>query len=564
MRLFRPLTAVVASSALAATAFTGPATAQAAAGVGTSVTSTKVLEAKLGQDAKLLDLLLLGDQARSTIDPAVASPEAFTRLSAVSAKTALLPGNPINIDRTYEAKSTGPTAYDIAAVPAFPAALGPVLSGTLSGGSLTAAVENGAATSGLNVSLDKLNAVGGLISLGSLKSNLSAASTAEAATSNRSASINDLTVLDLGALLQGLGISLPELTPFQLAALVDQLGATAGLPLPSGEATMGDSIASIQGAIDDLQGSVAGAPQTTAAITGAIDSTTGTVLGAVGVTSPLPSTSQTVTQATATVNALVEQLQAELNALLGEGLKALDGLALLRLEGVEVGVVTKAVGSVDDSVASVTGRIGKVYVGNVALPGVDLMAAASTVNSAVANINDRVSGVLSLVDPGLADLVKVSVLEKTTSVTRDGGYTRSRAGITGASAVVTPPAQLAAIVATIEGATDSVADTLSASAVKSLGLSSTMDQLASSLKVATSALTSPAQVHIASVQSASDFAQPAAVPGTEGGPVGTSELPRTGGPATFAILGGLAAVLALGLRRWTQAPELRAVRTDKA
>src|SRR5687767_500553 len=87
MRLHRSFSAtraiaILGSAVIAAAAFTGPATA--AAGVGTSASSTKVLTAQLGDNAGVLDLLLLGDEARSTIDPAVASPEAYARLNLLS------------------------------------------------------------------------------------------------------------------------------------------------------------------------------------------------------------------------------------------------------------------------------------------------------------------------------------------------------------------------------------------------------------------------------------------------------------------------------------------------
>src|SRR5688500_11190555 len=175
MRLFRPITAALATTVIAASAFTGPAAAQAA-GVGTSLTSTKVLTAQLGDTGQLLDLLLLGDEARATIDPAVAAPEAFSRLTAVTAKTAIVPNNPINHTQgVFEARSNGANEVPIVASPVssltgVPAALGPVLSGTVDAGKLTASLSNGVASSGLNASLSNISAVGGLVSLGSLKS----------------------------------------------------------------------------------------------------------------------------------------------------------------------------------------------------------------------------------------------------------------------------------------------------------------------------------------------------------------------------------------------------------
>src|SRR4051812_14875828 len=228
MRLFRPLSAALATTVLAAGAFTGPASAQTA-GVDTSLTSTKVLSAQLGDNGQLLDLLLLGDEARSTIDPAVAVPQASSKLTALSVKTALVPGNPINVTQgVAEARSDGanevPIGASAFAVPALPAQLAPVLSGNVDAGKLTASLTNGVAASGLNTSLSDIKAVGGLISLGSLKSNLDSTSSGATSSALRGASVSDLNVLDLSSLLQGLGLPIGELTPAQVVALVDSLG----------------------------------------------------------------------------------------------------------------------------------------------------------------------------------------------------------------------------------------------------------------------------------------------------------------------------------------------------
>jgi hypothetical protein len=569
MRLFRPLSAALATTVIAAGAFTGPAAAQTA-GVGTSLTSTKVLTAQLGDNAQLLDLLLLGDEARSTIDPAVAAPEAFSKLTALSVKTAIVPGNPINVTQgVAEARSNGANEVPIAAtnfsVPALPAQLAPVLSGTVDGGKLTASLTNGVAASGLNTSLTDVKAVGGLISLGSLKSTLDSSASGATSSALRGASVNDLTVLDLGALLQGLGLPLGELTPAQLVALVDALAAQTGLPLPSGTDTLAAALAQLNAAIADLRATIATVPSSTSQITNAIDSTTATLLGTVGsltgVTVPLPTTTQVVDDAIATVNALVGQLQALVNDLYAKGLQALDNLSLLKLEGVEVGVTTKAVDTVEGSVATVTGKVGKVLVGGVALPGIDLMSPLAAVNANVANINTKLGEVLSLVDPSLANVVKVSVLDKATSVVADGGYIRSRAGVTAASATITPPANLAAIVKTV---TDQVgvAETLAASSVPVPAVSALMNDLAASLNLATSALTSPAKVSLASVLSASDF-KVAGATGAPGSPAGSPSLPRTGSGLDLFLFGGLAAILALAIRRFGRSHQLQVVRIDK-
>jgi hypothetical protein len=571
MRLFRPLSAALATTVLAAGAFTGPAAAQTA-GVGTSLTSTKVLTAQLGDNAQLLDLVLLGDEARSTIDPAVAVPQASSKLTALSVKTAIVPGNPINVTQgVAEARSDGANEVPIAAtgfaVPALPAQLAPVLSGNLDAGKLTASLTNGVAASGLNTSLSDIKAVGGLISLDSLKSSLDSSSSGATSSALRGASVTNLNVLDFSALLQGLGLPLGELTPAQVVALVDSLGAQTGLPLPSGATTVTGALAQLNAAIDDLQSAVTSAAAQSQPVTQVVDQTTTTLLGTVngltGLNVTLPTDTTTlVSDVTATLNAAINELQGLINDLYAKGLQALENLSLLRLEGVEVGVTTKAVDTVEGSVASVTGKIGKVHIGGLTLDGIDLAGPIATVNANVAAINTKLGEVLSLVDPGLANLVKVSVLDKATSIVSEGGYVRSRAGITAASATITPPANLAAIVKSI---TDQVgvAQTLVAASVPVPALSSVMNDLAASLNLATSALTSPAKVSIASVLSASDFKVAATTSAAPGTPGGSPALPRTGGGSDLFLFGGLAAVLALAIRRFGRTPATKAVRIDK-
>ncbi|MBW3614257.1 MAG: hypothetical protein KY439_02980 [Actinobacteria bacterium] len=556
MRFFRPVSAAVATSVVAAAVFAGPATAQSP-GVGTSLTETKVLAAQLGDKGSVLDVVLLGDQARSTIDPSVASPEAFTRLTALSTKSGVISALNQNVG-VYEARSTGPTEQAVAPqtiVPAsLPAALGPVLSGSLGSGKLSAVLDNGVASSALDAGVTNVRSVGGLLGIGSLSSNLTASSAGDAANAARGAKVSDITVLDLGALLEGLGISLADLSVSQVSALLDTLQATTGLDLPAGQTTLAGTVTALNAAIDDLQDAVA--TEATSTIGEAVEPTTNTLLGTVGLDTPL-SDSAVVGDSVAAINAAVDQLQDQIDDLLGESLKALDDLALLRLEGVEVGVTTKAVDSVDASVAEVTGKIGKIKVGNITLPAIDAAATASAVNAAVAQINDKVSDTLSAVSPGLANLVDVSVLDKVTSVTQSGGYTRSRAGITGASAAITPPAALGDIVSTITNQAGGIDTLLPASTVKSLGLSGAMDELSRTLNLGAGVLSGPAKVQAGSIVASSEFARSGGAPTTPG-----DTLPRTGGPVGIAFIAGLAAAMGLVLRRWMQTPAPRTVRVD--
>lgn len=555
MRFLRPVSAAVATSVVAAAAFAGPVTAQST-GVGTSLTETKVLAAQLGDKGSVLDLVLLGDQARSTIDPSVASPEAFTRLTALSIKSGVISALNQTIG-VYEARSTGPTEQDVAPqtiVPvALPAALGPVLSGSLGTGKLSAILDNGVASSALNAGVTDVKSVGGLLGIGSVTSNLTANSAADASGATRGAKVADITVLDLAALLDGLGINLADLSVAQVSALLDTLQATTGLALPAGQTTLAGAVSSLNAAIDDLQDAVA--TEASSTIGQAIEPATNTLLAAIPLTTPLSGT-DVVGDSTAAINAVVDQLQDQIDDLLGKSLKALDDLALLRLEGVEVGVTTKAVDSIDRSVAEVTGKIGRIRVGNLSLPGVDALASASALNAAVAQVNDKVGDTLGLVSPDLAKLVNVSVLDKATSVTQDGGYTRSRAGITGATATITPPAALDAIVSTITGQAAGIDRLLPASTVSSLGLSGTMDQLSRTLNLGAGVLSAPASVQAGSIVASSEFAR-------SGGPASPGDtLPRTGGPVGIGILAALAAAVGLGVRRWMQTPAVRTVRVN--
>jgi hypothetical protein len=86
-------------------ASTGIAGAAAAPGVGTSQVHTTVLSANLGD---VLNLRLLGDDGRATIDKQVANPEAFTRLVGAEITSKLLPALNISVPQApIEARSPG-------------------------------------------------------------------------------------------------------------------------------------------------------------------------------------------------------------------------------------------------------------------------------------------------------------------------------------------------------------------------------------------------------------------------------------------------------------------------
>ena len=95
MRIARMAAAATAISLVGAATLVSPAHA-ATPGVGTSATSSSLLDVALGTSGSLLNLKVLADEARSTIDPTVSSArEAYSRLNALSLTSSVLPA-PLN------------------------------------------------------------------------------------------------------------------------------------------------------------------------------------------------------------------------------------------------------------------------------------------------------------------------------------------------------------------------------------------------------------------------------------------------------------------------------------
>jgi len=559
MRLLRTFSPAAAAALVVAAAISaaGPATAQTSTGAGTALSTTKLLTAQVGEKGSVLDFTLVGDEAQSSNDTAVGTPGAFARLTLAKVASSIVPGNPVTntTHGVFEAKHTGPTSTPVPAATSFPTTA-PILTGTVVPGVLSATLTDGVANSGMNTELANVNAVGGLATVASIKASLTSAAAGDNAAGQRSASVTDVTVLDLGAVLQGLGIQLPNLTVGQIAALIDGLAAQTGLPLPSGQTTFAGAVSALDAAIDDLQGSISGVTSGTPVtqVTGAIDPATSTLLGTISGVSPLPTTSTPdADTAIDLVNDVIDDLQGQLNALIEGGLKALDNVALLRLEGVEVGVASKAVSDVKASTATVTGKVGKISVGNVSFGGVDLAAATDQVTGAVASVNTKISELLGGINAGLANVVKVSVLDKASEVSSANGYSKASAGITGATAVITPPAALASIVDTVNSTAnvDQAIDLLPPAAVDALGLSAAMNQLSTTLSLGTSVLASPTTVKVAEVLTASNFRSASTATGAPG-----PTLPRTGSNSTMALLiaATAAAAAAIAVRRLLNRP----------
>lgn len=543
MRLMTRLVAAAAALALvgAGVALT-PASAQTAGGVGTALAGTTVLSVDLG-GGSILALDLLADEGRSTIDTAVADPSAYSRLQLLALNSEIAPAInvlddniPVVESRTPGGEPTVETAaLDLSVPPAALAGAGSVASGSITPAKLTSSLADGTAASTLVAEIASVDVAGGLLHVGAVGSDMTSTAGPTSSSAARSVSIEAVTVLDLGAVLQGLGIDLSELSIDTAVALVEELGLPVSVTdaLPEGS-TLSDYVSGLRETIALINEETD--------LTATVDGILGDIVGLLDPTGiEAPSTGETLDDT-------LDELETLLVAAVEEIAAVLDTAPLVALDGVTVAVETAAAGTLEATTATVTGAIGGVRIGSVAIDGVDLLAAAQTISDLVAAVNAQVSSVLGLVDPDLANLVSVSVLEKETSVEASGGYNRARAGITGVEATITPPSNLAEIVATVTSVTEPLS-----SVIDTTGLSDEMNQLEATLNLGVAALSQPSTVRAVEVLSASDFR---AATSTTGGPAPVDELPRTGTSWPLALGAAVLATSALLMRRWLRSTAL--------
>jgi hypothetical protein len=573
MRFTRVAAAATSLLLLGAAVSLGSAGA-APTGVGTAGATTNVLDVALGSAGSLLHVQVLSDQSQSTIDAKTsATPLADSKLTAASVASSVVPALDLTLPAS-EAKQPGGSA-DVSqqsinlASPTIPGVnltvpvdLGKALSGTVDLAHLTAAAAATNAKTTLTESLSNLGVAGGLLKANTVSSTSGSNATNSESDSSREVKVDAITVLDLGSLLEGLGIPLADLT----ASQIDDILAAAQVAIPGI-----DPGATLQSTIDAVQNEVNTLTTALTTNTGLVDGTTLTVsqvVDSVGLGGVIPSTtiSGITGNAVSMTNQTIDAIQAGLADLLAHGLTALDSAPLLKVSGIDVGVTTKAADTAANSVADVKGTIGSVTVGTITLPGIDLIETAATINSALANVNTAVGNVLSKVAVpvngttlDLKDLVSVSVLQPTKSITTSNGYTVANAGITAVSASVKPPVDLASIVGAIVG--QNTAGTSIGSVITGLSgtvpaLDPAMTALQGVLGATTTALGGGAGIHLVQVLGTSEFKVNPAVAAPPGG-----TLARTGSNTVrMAALGLLLVALGLGLGAWFDMPVPAAVR----
>ncbi|GAC1601438.1 MAG: hypothetical protein NVS3B21_29070 [Acidimicrobiales bacterium] len=563
--LNKALSTAVAASVAAVVVAAVPASA-AANGRGQTKTTTSVLSLAIGKDGGLLNLNLLRDTGSANIDTHGADPTGSkTSLVALSLKAAGVnvstpaigtsaPGGPADVaGPTVDTKTLGvPAALATATIT--PAALHSDFSPSGAHSTIGAAMVQNLTVAG-----------GGLAKVALLQSNLDANALTAQAGGTRGVTVSNIELLNLGALLQGIGISPTSLSVNTLSDLLGQLnvvvnGLAAGTPLASQVSTLTSSITGLQAAI-------ATATSTSSPLT--VPPTLSQQLTSI-VPVPVPGLAKAaaaplpiaIPTNVADATALVTTLQGQLKTLLGASLAALDSTPLVKIAGTTVGVTTKAADTVANSSAGVSALPLKVTVAGKDLPVLDATAVADTVNGALNTANGALNGVLSKI--GLpTNLVSVSVLDKASNVGQNGTYTVATAGLTALTlriAAVDPAKVLSGVTALNATPVGTLLSTVGIASATTAALPA-LPALPNSAAMAAvntalgqvAPLLGGTTLQVASLSSASTFtAAPDATPsGTPGGPVRTN-LPRTGGHPELGILGVIFAALALGGVRWSR------------
>lgn len=596
--LRRSAIGALALTALAATSVLPEARA-ATPGAGTSSGGTELLHLSIGDG--VVDLRLLSESSSTTTEATPRS--ALERIAPLTVSSTLLPALGALTLPAYEVSSTGSEqststpGVDLGALAAaspVPGALGGTIVPTTLRAVADAAGSLALATGGAT----DLAVLGGVLRVGQIDAQVGSGAGSEAAGAFRGLTVDRVDVLDLGAVLQLLGLTPADL-PLDVAA---QLLAQLGLPLPGGAASPEALVATVEGLLDQA-GTI---PEQVAALDDQADALVAEAAGvqaeldqlaplasscnpldpvlvALGIScSSVPATISTLQSELAAIDAQIDALLAQIDALLDQVLALLDpvfaiidGLLagilaapLVVIEDLRVGVGAEAFETVAASTAEVAASIGAVRVGAVPVAGIDAFTTLDQLSGLADQLSAAVGGVLAIVDPSLANLVDIDLFERSTSVRSENGRSIAEAVLTGLRVRVTPP-DLCALLGRL-GTADTIGDLLDdlgqAVPATPLPVAAVLDDLGSIVTCTPTtgatvgaqlvgglapALTQPLTVEVLNVSGKGNFAAvPTQVPGptTPGGALNPG-LPRTGGEPLLLLFGTLAAVTAVGVRR---------------
>ena len=584
----RPARSFLAAAAVAALTV-GPLAALAGAapstGVGTGSVSSTALSVQLGANGDVLSVRILGDDGTSTIDPAKGAPSSTETLTPLVVSSKAVPA--LNFSTPSIATSSKGNE-DRKSLPDAGLPQTPVFAGSVNA-LLSSVVDASGARSGLQAGLANLRVAGGLVNVPTGVVQVASQAAGASATGSRSITIPNVNVLDLSAVLDGLGLKLTDLPVITLLALLGKLGialpdvsdpsaAVAGLnstidllqaksgPLTSAICSTVDGLLAPLGGVTGLVGGVLGnLPNQTGVPTGSLPQlptaptqpgstvplapiTTG--LGSIhllAADADLDAAAISCTSLTGTVTDLLAKVRSSLGDLLAGVLVTLDSAPLLSVNDVHVGLVATATDTLGKCVADVTASIGSVKVGALPVPQVgplDLTAPAAVINQASAAIQGAVGSVLGTLNASLANLVKVDVLQIQKSVAAVGGYNNATSSVTALRATLDPTGLLEGA-ALLDLSAAPVSSVLGGIGAAVPTLAPLMGQLEASLG-GLQALTGVSVVTVGQLSSSAAYRAT-----VSGSPSGT--LPHTGrdagGPALLAVvLGGIALAVRRTLR----------------
>lgn len=519
---FRTTASKIAATGLAASIVTlaagaGNASAEPA-GIGSASVATTILDTKVGD---LLQLTLLKDSSFANTDATAGPLGAVAKLTSLQLSSTVSQLNTTQGD--YRVSSPGSpstmtsSVLDFASTP-IPAS---VLTGQIEPVTLTALSSPTAATSTV-AKVARLGALGGILDVSSVTSTDKTGSGTLASQATRSLSIDAIAGLKLGELLKMLGFDLLKLPISTVNGLLTTLGLKVGLPTNTNLQTY---VASLGTAITDV-----------------INSTNSTVDSRlVSQLQALPGIGAVVPAVGTAKDAAVAALTSTLQNLVKTVVDALENAVLLQVSALTLSADTKATDALGTSLAKASGTLGGIKVGKLEIPGVDLAATADAINGTLKSVETALNTVLAPL--GLADIIKVRLFERNTSTQLVDGYVKAVASITALSVKVTPPANLAGIVSSVQGTATPLLGA-------GTGLTSALPQLGQALGGVNSVLKDGVSVEVGRVAAQSLHAVPAtATPATPS--VSTpGGLPRTGGEAAPLAFGALTlGALALGARR---------------
>ncbi len=532
MRVSRFLPVLVAGAVFTATA--APAAA-ATPGVGTTLGTLEVLNLDVGE---LLELDLLTDFAAANTDTDVDDAGAAAALKALVVDALVLPEpvevGVLDVASDGEEKTASNDAADL------PAELAAVLSGSVLPASLLAALTDPGATSTTAAGITDLDILGGIAGIDTTELGISANSLTEQADGARRLVIDNLTVLELGDLLAGLGIPLEVLPIDTLLGLVAELGLT-------------DQLAALLGELDlpvDLTALLGDGPLTLDGLSELIGGLEDVDSGELCTDLPITLLPVDFCETLDPVTDVVDDLLAPI---LGEVLSLLEGTALLELNALDVAIVTKATDSLDTSVAEITATLGGITVAGLDIPEVD-------VAQAIADAKAQLDDLLTLIDSDLLDdlgLLDIGVLEQEAGVAEDGDAIVSTASFTGLRVDVAGLTDevLAGVLGNL-GVVDgllpvgSVGEALELPGIPANPITDLIGQTG-----AVSALSDGLSLRVASLGQQSTFTEVLNNTATPAAPA-APQLPQTGSnDALMLALAAIAAGGALGIRRVVRVKE---------